>query len=267
VVDQSDNQKTLDAILKFHTSKVRYFTSSIGKSKALNLGLQHARGTIIAFTDDDCVVTKHWVRAIMTAAQRFRHIDGFFGSTLPYKPRKNMICPATISLPVRREESNPYHLHYKTLGLGNNMAIRKKVFSTIGTFTEWLGPGAHPKLAGGEDSELIYRMLKNKYILSHEPEMVVYHNRWLSSQDEEKLQLAYTTSLLAYMCHCVIHKRDIPMIQVSLNRACDRLFPKYGRVYEHLFHMHLRGVIWENMSILSEWKALIHGAWIGLNHV
>ena len=53
-----------------------------GKSFALNAGLAHARGDIVALTDDDVLPTPEWLTRIVRAF-RERDVTFVFGKVLP----------------------------------------------------------------------------------------------------------------------------------------------------------------------------------------
>src|SRR5262249_41835672 len=63
IVDQSDSDETERVLAPWlGDARVRYLRSTkIGKGAALNEGLSHATGAVVAFTDDDCRVPPNWV--------------------------------------------------------------------------------------------------------------------------------------------------------------------------------------------------------------
>jgi len=77
------------------------------------------------------------------------------------------------------------------------MSIKKNIIRTIGGFKEWLGPGNYG-FAGGEDGEYITRMLLHGITLYYNPNILVYHNRWLHPDDYAALTTKYTGGEVAY---------------------------------------------------------------------
>lgn len=54
-----------------------------GKSRALNLGIAHARGRLLAFTDDDVTPATGWLAAFVSAAARHPSANVFGGRIVP----------------------------------------------------------------------------------------------------------------------------------------------------------------------------------------
>ncbi len=71
VVDNSD-KPVKDMVLKSNSShsKLNYLYSPLkGVSKARNLGIAKAKGSLLAFLDDDCLVNKNWVEEIIKSCK------------------------------------------------------------------------------------------------------------------------------------------------------------------------------------------------------
>jgi glycosyltransferase involved in cell wall biosynthesis len=99
VIDQGDNKKTREILNEFLERSIQYFKiEGKGKGKGINLGVQKSEGEILAFTDDDCLVAKDWLKNIWTAFKKNQKISGVFGKVLPYRPKlhKDEICPCTF---------------------------------------------------------------------------------------------------------------------------------------------------------------------------
>jgi len=178
VLDQSVDANTQKAIKKLNSNKIiSISTHTKGKSVALNIGILHARGKIIAFTDDDCLVDTHWLETMLQSLKD-TSIAGVFGNVLPYKPtqHRNEECPSTMEGPLTTV-SKPC-AHYKYLGFGNNMAFKKNALTQTGYFKTWLGPGSIGQAA--EDGHIANTILYLGGRISHNPKMVVYHDKWLA---------------------------------------------------------------------------------------
>lgn len=189
IIDQS---KAVDASVKQYIKKHHrmnlYHLPGRGKGRALQQGLAKMKGEIVAFTDDDCIVAKNWL-AILQEGFAKNQCDGLFGQVLPYQPARHvgMICPCTVHF---KKKEFVRRLRYHTdIGYGNNMAFRKQTLDEIGPPKFWLGPGSVGSNA--EDAELTLRALLSKKIILRHPKSIVYHNRWLTTEEMNKQKLSY----------------------------------------------------------------------------
>lgn len=171
-------------------------TPVLGKSRALNLGIVHAKGDICAFTDDDCIVKSDWLSTIHSAFTDHPQVQGVFGTTLPYRANlhAHMTCPCTFTIKSTHGIHSP-QLHWKYIGYSNNMAFRKNVFSQIGYFKQWLGPGSIGVAC--EDGEFALRSLIHNYQLIDNKSMTVFHNKWLNKKQALAQHLSYQCGEMA----------------------------------------------------------------------
>ena len=197
VVDQSAGDTTEALIRSIKNKHIVYLRHQKGgKSTALNTGIAHARGNIIAFTDDDCIIDNGWLESLHKTFKENRQVGGVFGRTMPYQPNKNKgkMCPCTFEKTQKKLITKSCY-HADHIGFGNNMAFRKEVFTQIGGFKNWLGPGSVGSNA--EDAEFTLRALLKGYKLLYDPSVIVYHNKWLTGKQMKKQELSYTCGELA----------------------------------------------------------------------
>ena len=258
--DQGDFYTTQKMLCKFpHIRIIHLKTPSGGKGAALNIGLTSAKGDIFAFTDDDCIVDAHWLSHIEQYLHNHPSIAGVFGKTVPYRPQlhKGLLCRTTFDSDKPFVTNNPYIIHYKELGIGNNMTFRRIVFKKIKGFKEWLGVGSVSQ-AGGIEGEFIYRALKNNFILAYEPSIKVEHNKWLTEEEEEILQTKYIVGTIAFYCYYIRLTRDIKLFRNVLDlhfhvtnklrdmveQLSDGVFPKQTITYLFLdFKSYYLGIL------------------------
>lgn len=138
-----------------------------GPAAARNTGATQAKGTFLAFTDDDCTPTPDWLH---TLATRFAvtpdHIVG--GQTLnalshnPYATTSQLILDAIYDYfhPTARDAR-----FFAT----NNVALPVDRFRTLGGFDTTF------PLAAAEDREFCDRWLHRAYGMTYAPEVIVYH--------------------------------------------------------------------------------------------
>lgn len=197
VIDQSAGNKTKGMVQKINTPKLKYLKmKASGKAKALNLALKKLSGKLLAFTDDDCIVDKNWLKNIYLSFEKNKEISAVFGKVLPYRPKyhKGKTCPCTF-LKDKKKIITKACLHWKNIGFGNNMAFRGDVFEKVGRFKEWLGPGSVGLAA--VDAEFTLRVLLKGYKLLYNPRINVYHNRWLTRKEDRRQSLSYSCGEVA----------------------------------------------------------------------
>ncbi|HEX3159152.1 MAG TPA: glycosyltransferase [Gemmatimonadaceae bacterium] len=183
-----DNAPVTDAtrrVVEARGARVRYACEPRpGLSHARNLAIATARGTLLAFTDDDVVADAGWLRAAVplfaaqpdvqavtglvvpleleTEAQRlFERYRGFGHG---YERRWYRGRPGRVAAE---------HGNTGKFGAGANMIFRRDVFARIGGFDPMLGAGT--STAGGDDLEMFFRVLAEGHTLAYEPAAMVRH--------------------------------------------------------------------------------------------
>lgn len=229
----------------------RYIREDVaGLDVARNTGARAAKGSIIAYTDDDTQPDPYWVYRIMEAFkdQRIAAMTG-------------LIITASLNTEaeVIFEKFWPFNRGYleKTfddqffraslnngppvwqIGAGANMAFRKFIFEEVGYFDERLDVGA----AGcSGDSELWYRILACGFSIRYCPMAVVYHQHRQSIQGLRKQLYGYMrgfTVAILIQYQRFGHRgnlrhlfRVLPPYYLRLIR---RGFPNYHFQYKTLF--------------------------------
>jgi GT2 family glycosyltransferase len=156
VLDQSDNDATLDAVRPFQAdSRVRYERSETqGLGAAHNAGIVACKGECILITDDDCDVPPDWVAKMASVFDDHPSAGMLFCRVDPAE-----YDPVAGHIPVFpcEEERFITGLADLRLGIGAGMAITRKAFEAAGGFDPATGPGG--AFPSGEEADTAYRLL------------------------------------------------------------------------------------------------------------
>ncbi len=157
-----------------------------GASHARNAGLAHAKGEIVAFTDDDVIVDPGWIRASVDALARAEDIACVTGLILPLEleTESQLLLEQfasfgkgfrrhTYRLPDACDENPLLPYAPGAIGSGASTVIRADVLRELGGFDPVLGPATFT--TGGEDLDLYTRLLSAGYAVAYEPSAIVWH--------------------------------------------------------------------------------------------
>jgi len=171
VVDGGSKDNTVEIINSFDDIKV-FHCSKKGAAAARNIGIAHAKGDIICFTDSDCIVSKNWLNVILHSFETNPSMDGMGGPLLPYKPRNKIeLYNGRIFQEMMRYSKEFIEVQFPSF-VGSlitaNCAYRANVLRDLGGFDESF-------FTSGEDIDLWWRASKSGKKLFFNPNMIVYH--------------------------------------------------------------------------------------------
>lgn len=146
---------------------LRYlFEARQGRSSALNAGLATADGAVIAMTDDDVCVDEGWLEAACAALLDNPDASVAYAGG-PVSPIWEADPPEWLDLTrgdlwgtIAIQDHGPEPFVYdeaRKVPLGANMAARRSLFDTIGTFRADLGRSSGKLVMGQEVPELLMR--------------------------------------------------------------------------------------------------------------
>jgi glycosyltransferase involved in cell wall biosynthesis len=157
VVDDGSTDDTR-AMIAREFPQVRYiYQQNRGPAAARNRGIAHARGEIIAFTDDDCVPPRDWLARLADGYARYPDVVGV-GGYLEAPDEVLQRAPLAryerfIARRVFRVSEREYVGGFECPAGGtNNIAYRRAILERVGGFDE-----AFP-YAAGEDADLKWRI-------------------------------------------------------------------------------------------------------------
>lgn len=174
VVDDGSNDDTAQFVRAcFPTFRLLRRGVNGGPAAARNLGVAASTGDILAFTDDDCVVPRDWLRRHLRHFADSR-VGAVGGPQVPSDPsffdRRLLAHYADQFLrrPRRIERVEGWDSLWTC-----NLTVRREAFSKAAPFDE--------AFRTGSDSEFTRRLSRCGYVLVSDPDLAVEHLKVLSA--------------------------------------------------------------------------------------
>jgi len=175
IVDDGSSDGTADCIKRYtdENKNVKFFKKPhSGPGDSRNFGIKRAKGEIVAFTDDDCLIPGNWLSCIHDGFLQNQGTAGIEGKTLTFFRR--------IS-PLTHQVINTYsHGIFPTC----NIAYKKDVLEKIGGFNKTFG---HPH---NEDVDMAWKALKYGGIV-FDGSVIIIHPAYRRSISRKLLWTCY----------------------------------------------------------------------------
>lgn len=183
VVDNNsadDTHQRVEAFAKEHNKlNIRYiFERNQGLSHARNAGIAASSGDIVAFIDDDERIVEEFIEAYIELFDSHPDAMAAGGKIIAEYPAGR---PHWMSRYTEQPIANPMDFggdvrlfpSHRIPG-GGNMAMRRRLFDSVGDFNTSLGRTGK-RLLGGEECELFERIAQFEYKVYYVPQAVMYH--------------------------------------------------------------------------------------------
>ena len=195
---KDDTKRLIESFIPKFNGKLRYlYEPKQGKPYALNLGIKEARGQVIAFTDDDCLLEKNYINNIYKDFKNYASGIGLMGGKISphwvdgsqpklldkFYPKLRMEeiewsgddKPKWLNefflgpLGILNYGENFMRIDFKDpkLFYGANLIIKREVLERHGYFDT-------NKILG-QDSEICARLLKAGVKGLYNPQLNIYH--------------------------------------------------------------------------------------------
>jgi GT2 family glycosyltransferase len=216
-----------------------------GLGRAHNRALAFARGDIVAFTDDDVLVDRHWLARLAAA---FRNdpeagcVTGRIEALAVETPVQRWLESYAgygkgderrhFDLGANRPPDPLFPYTAGKFGSGANMAFRTAVLRSIGGFDELLGAGTRSR--GGDDLAAFFAAVNGGHRLVYEPAAVVHHRHSADYDELRRGVFGYGVGLTAYLTKTVFDRPETGLamlrrIPAGLRHALDPRSPKNDR--------------------------------------
>jgi glycosyltransferase involved in cell wall biosynthesis len=146
-----------------------------GLAHARNVAMRATTADVVAFTDDDCEPEVGWAGAIRAQFDASDADDERLGFTVGRVLAAGDGEPVSVVLDAfprtYRKPDDPSHI-----GHGANLAVRRECWDAIGGFDDMLGVGSG--LRSGEDTDFVWRALRDNWTGRYDPHATVAHDQW-----------------------------------------------------------------------------------------
>ena len=193
----------------------RHLTQHAGVSKARNIGIANAQGSIIAFPDDDCWYAPHTLETVAAKLQQpSSKFSGLLVNWAESPQKEKTMTPVLKDLNrfSAFSGSQTYTQFYRKEAI-------KGIF-----FDPEFGPGTTLPYACGEDTDFLLQVLKKGHRIAYSSETLVFHAK--PNMNDPKLYAKTHAYALGRM-H-LLRKHSFPLWFKLVNLA----FPLYRALVE-----------------------------------
>lgn len=225
-----------------------------GPAVARNHGARNARGEFLVFVDDDCIVPPGWLQQIDDEL-RTTPVDAMGGNV------RNALTQNPYA--VAYDENHQFFVgelnttdQAATFLTTNNFACRTAVFRQLGGYDERFH-------VGGEDRELVSRLLASGCQVRYVPAILVDHYHQFNLKGF--VQQYYRFGKGAYLLHSVVAKEKQIRSDSLGPSGYVRLLLAVGRTYPP--HLRVKILLLTILAQMSAASGYIATSWEGLSDI
>ncbi|MEV6014942.1 glycosyltransferase [Streptomyces sp. NPDC051997] len=226
VVDNAPAHRTTEVLVRSEfPGRVHYVREPVaGLARAHNLGLGRARGSIVAFTDDDTLVDPGWLSALAGTFAHDPRIGCVTGLIVPAELETEAqtalelqggfakgYVPRTWSLSDPPPTDPLFPFTAGRFGSGANMAFRTAALRALGGFDTATGAGTPGR--GGDDLLAFFEILIAGHTLAYQPGAIVWHCHRRTTDAVAAQAFGYGAGLGAYLAGALLRNpRRLPAL-------------------------------------------------------
>jgi glycosyltransferase involved in cell wall biosynthesis len=184
VVDQNADERLKPISAAFPRISLTRLVSETGLSRARNVGVEAARGGLVAFPDDDCWYAPDLLDRVIGRLAGQPAWAGLAGRTMSDQTGRPLWRWDTQGGPITRRNV------WRRVN-SNSMFLRSAVFQRGIRFDETLGVGAGTPWGSAEEIDLILAALEGGFSIEFAPEIVVHHENVFPESSEAEIAKAY----------------------------------------------------------------------------
>jgi glycosyltransferase involved in cell wall biosynthesis len=259
---------------RFAGRGVRYLRCDTpGSAAARNAGVEASTAQIVAMTDDDVVVDRHWLVELVAAVISAPDVACATGLVVPLR----LDTPARVWFeeyggfgkgyePQTYGADGPstgrlYPFNAGAFGSGNNVAFRREELRRLGGYDPLLGNGTPSR--SGEDFELFLRVIRSRRRLAYTPAAVVHHLHRADVEGLERQLHDYGVGLSAVVTRTLVHDprsaleilRRLPYgLFFALSGRSPKNASRSGTYPPALRRAELRGILRGPAAYLRAWR-------------